>query len=243
MSYILLEIKEGMAASVSAKPKTIGSASAVSEVMTLLVEKLEDDQREKISHWIKLIEEHAEKLVQALTQAQLKRRKPEVVAAAAVYDAFLEFESRTNTKLGLPMMHEALSQSPCSINTTWNRLFDNRASLMGDYLDRVYVEKNGLPSDAVSSVIQGLTRAVYELTTDVKKWLEKIEIEAIELTQSLKPDIVSRDPLLIAVTVIYAAIQQHHGKMMVRISQRDLSLLSTSSPAMISKCWLEIFGS
>jgi len=228
-------------ASVSTELKTIASASAVSEVMNLLVEKLEDGQREKLSHWTKLIEEHAEKIVQALTQAQLKRRKPEVVAAAAFYDAFLEFESRTTIKLRLPMMHEALGQSPCSINTTWIRLFDNRASLMGDYLDRVYVEKNGLPSDAVSSVIHTLTKAVHEMTTEVKNWLEKIEIEAIELTQSLKPDIVNRDPLLIAVTVIYAAIQRHHGKMMVRISQRDLSLLSTSSPAMISKCWLELF--
>ena len=232
-----------MAASVSTKLKTIGSASAVSEVMNLIVDKIEDDQREKLSHWIKLIEEHAEKIVHALTPAQLKRRKPEVVAAAAVYDAFLEFESRTTIKLRLPMMQEALSQSPCTINTTWNRLFDNRASLMGDYLDRVYIEKNGLLSDAVSSVIQALTKAVYEMTTEVKKWLEKIEIEAIELARSLKSDIVSRDPLLIAVTVIYAAIQRHHGKMMVRISQRDLSLLSTSSPAMISKCWLKLFES
>ena len=232
-----------MAASVSAKPKIIGSASAVSEVMNLLVDKIEDDQREKLLHWIKLIEEYAEKIVHALTPAQLRRRKPEVVAAAAVYDAFLEFKSRTTIKLRLPMMHEALGQSSCSINTTWNRLFDNRASLMGDYLDRVYIEKNGLPSDAVSSVMHALTRAVYQLTTEVKKWLAKIETEAIELTQSLKPAIVSRDPLLIAVTVVYATIQRHHGKMRVRISQRDLSLLSTSSPAMISKCWLELFES
>ncbi len=230
-------------ASVSTKLKTIVSASAVSEVMSLLVEKLEDDQREKLSHWIKLIEEYAEKIVHALTPAQLKRRKPEVVAAAAIYDAFLEFESRTTMKLRLPLMHEALGQSSCIINTTWNRLFDNRASLMGDYLDRVYIEKNGLLSDAVSTVIHALTRAVYGLTTEVKNWLEKIEIESIELTQSLNPDIMSRDQLLIAVTIVYASIKRHHGKMMIRISQRDLSLLSTSSPAMISKCWLELFES
>ena len=231
-----------MAASVSTKLKTIGSTSAVSEVMNLIVEKLENDQREKLSHWIKIIEEHAEKIVFELTPAQLKRRKPEVVAAAAIYDAFLEFESRTTIKLRLPLTHEALGQSTCSINTTWNRLFDNRVSLMGDYLDEVYIEKNGLPSDAISSVIQALTRAVHKLTPEVKKWLEKIEIEAIELTQSLKPE-NSWDTLLIAVTVVYAAIQRHHGKMMIRISQRDLSLLSTSSPAMVSKCWLELFES
>ncbi len=228
-------------ASVSTELKMIASASALSEVMNLLVEKLQDDQREKLSHWMKLIEEHAEKIVQALTHAQLKRRKPEVVATAAIYDALLEFESRTTIKLRLPEMYEVLGQSPCSINTTWIRLFDNRASLMGDYLDRVYVDKKGLLSDAVSNVIQALTRAFYELTNEVKKWLETIEIEAIELTHSLKPDALNRDPLLIAVTIVYAAIQRHHGKMMVRISQRDLSLLSTSSPAMISKCWLELF--
>ena len=231
-----------MAASVSTKLKTIGSTSAVSEVMNRLVEKLENDQREKLSHWIKIIEEYAEKIVLELTPAQLKRRKPEVVAAAAVYDAFLEFESRTTIKLRLPLMHEALGQSTCSINTTWNRLFDNRGSLMGDYLDEVYIEKNGMLSDAISPVIRALTRAVHKLTPEVKNWLEKIEIEAIELTQSLKPE-NSWDTLLIAVTVVYAAIQRHHGKMMIRISQRDLSLLSTSSPAMVSKCWLELFES
>jgi len=163
-----------MAASVSTKLKTIGSTSAVSEVMNRLAEKLENDQREKLSHWVKIIEEHADKIVLELTPAQLKRRKPEVVAAAAVYDAFLEFESRTTIKLRLPVMHEALGQSTCSINTTWNRLFDNRVSLMGDYLDEVYVEKNGLLSDAISSVIHALTRAIHKSTPEVKNWLEKI---------------------------------------------------------------------
>ena len=153
-----------MAASVTTTPETITTVSAVSSVMNLLVEKLDDAQREKLSQWMKLIEEHAEKIVQGLTPVQLKRRNMEVVAAAAVYDAFLEYESRTEVKLRLPLMHEVLDKSQCSINTTWNKLFDHRGSMRGDQLDVVYVGKNTSLSEAITSVIQALTKAVDGLT-------------------------------------------------------------------------------
>ena len=229
-------------ASVSTNLEMIASASAVSEVISLLVENLEDDQKESLALWTKLIEEYAETIVQGLTPAQLKRRKPEVVAAAAVYDAFLEFESRTNIRMSLPMMHEALRRSQCSINTTWNRLFDIRVSLRGERLDEVYFEKNGLLSDAISSVILTLSKAIDSLTPELKDWLERIETEAIELMQSLSPDIVNMygHPIA-AVTVIYAAMHRHHGKILIRISQRDLSIISATSQAMISRCWIELF--
>jgi hypothetical protein len=229
-------------ASVSTTLETITTASAVSDVMNLLVEKLDDTQREKLSHWIKLIEEHAESVVRNLTPAQLKRRKMEVVSAAAVYDAFLEFESRTTVKLRLPLMHEALGRSQCTINTTWNKLFDSRGALRGNQLDVVYISKSGSLTDAISNVIQALAKAVDKLTPEISKWLDDIKTEAIELTQSVPQDIVNNyDTLTGAVTIIYAAIQHHHGKMQVKISQRDLSLLSATSPALISKCWIDFF--
>jgi len=229
-------------ASVAANLEMIASTSAISDVISLLMEKLEEDQKERLVHWIKPLEEYAEKIVQALTPAQLKRRKPEVVAAAAIYDAFLEFESRTNIKMRLPLMHEALGRSQCSINTTWNRLFDIRTPLRGERLDEVYFEKNGLLSDAISSVILTLSKAAEIFTSKLKVWLGIIETEAIELSQSLNPAIASMfDAPIIAVTVIYAAMRRHHGKMRIRICQRDLSIISSTSQAMISKCWIDLF--
>ena len=229
-------------ASVSTTLETITTASIVSDVMSLILEKFNETQREKLSQWVKLIEEHAERVVRDLAPAQLKRRKIEVVAAAAIYDAFLEFESRTDVKLGLPQMHEALGRSQCSINTTWNKLFDNRGSLRGDQLDVVYIDKNGSLSDAITNVMQVITKAVDGMTPIMHKWLDDIRTEAIELTQSLSDNFIQRyDTLTGAVTVIYAAIQHHHGKMQVRIAQRDLSLLSATSPALISKCWIDLF--
>jgi hypothetical protein len=231
-----------MAASVSTTLEAITTASAVSDVMNFVVEKLDDPEREKLSHWMKPIEEHAEKIIRNLMPAQLKRRKMEVVAAAAVYDAFLEFESRTSVRLGLPLMHEALGRSQCSINTTWNKLFDSRGSLRGEQLGVVYVDKNGSLADAIANVMQALAKAVDEVTPIMNRWLEDIRTEAIELSQLVSPDIVKNyDPLTGAVTIIYAAIQRHHGKMQVRIAQRNLSLLSATSPALISKCWIELF--
>jgi len=229
-------------ASVSTALETIATFTIVSDIMNLIVEKVDDAQKKKLSQWIKLIEEHAERIMRNLTPVQLKRRKIEVVAAAAIYDAFLEFESRTGVKLKLPQLHKALGQSQCSINTTWINLFDSRGSLRGDRLDVVYVDKSGSLSDAIANVMQALTKAVDVLTPTINKWLEDIKTEAIELSQSIPDSIVKKyDNLTGAVTTIYASIQHHHGKMQVRLAQRDLSLLSATSSAMISKCWIDLF--
>jgi len=230
-------------ASVSTTLETITTATVVSNAMNLIIEKVDDAQRKKLSQWAKLIEEHAENVMRNLTPVQLKRRKIDIVVAAAIYDAFLEFESRTGVKLRLPQLQEALGLNQCSVNTTWINLFDNRRSLRGDQLGVVYVDKSGSLSDAINNVMQSLTKAVDVLTPTINKWLEDIKKEAIELSQSIPDSVVKKyDTLTGAVTIIYAATQHHHGKMQVRLAQRDLSLLSATSPAMISKCWIDLFA-
>ena len=241
-SYIFLELRYVMA-SVSTKLETISLASVVSEVMTRLIESLTDDQKEKLNQWTKSIEDAAEVKVLKLIPKQLKKRKPEVVAAAAIYDTFLEFESRTKVKVGLNQMQKVLGQSACSINTSWKRLFDNRVSLKGEFLDLVYTERDGTVTAAISNVIQALERAVEQPTSEAMTWLEAIHAEAIELSKIISSSNATKyDTLIVAITTIYAAIQRHHGKMMIRIGQRDLSLLASTSPAMISRCWIEFFG-
>jgi len=230
-------------ASVSTTLEAVALASVVSDVMTRLVDSLTDDQKEKLTQWTESIEDAAEVKVQKLIPKQLKRRKPETVAAAAIYDAFIEFESRTKVKVGLNQMQEVLGQKACSINTSWKRLFDNRVSLRGEFLDLVYTERKGTISDAISNVIQALKRAVEKPTKEAMTWLKEIHTEAIELSKIISSSDAARyDTLIVAITTIYAAIQQHHGKMMIQIGQRDLSLLASTSPAMISKCWIEFFG-
>ena len=140
------------------------------------------------------------------------------------------------------MIQRSLGRSTCIINNTWKRLFDNRVSLRGEFLV-VYAERNGTISDAISKVIQALGRAVDTPPPEVKDWLTKIQNEATAISKTLLPDVASRyDTLLVAITTIYAAIQRYPGKMMILITQRNLSLLSSTSPAMISKCWIDLFG-
>ncbi|MGY5860119.1 MAG: hypothetical protein RTU63_12175 [Candidatus Thorarchaeota archaeon] len=231
-------------ASVSTSMESVSLANEVSVVMTRLFETLTNNQKKKLTQWTGFIEDAAEKKVQMLIPKQLKRRNPEAVAAAAVYDAFIEFESRTQVKVGLNQMQEALGRTACSINTAWKRLFDNRVSLRGEKLGLVYTERNGTIPDAIINVIQALADAVEESTRErIKDWLAAIETEAIELSKTLMPDVTENyDTLLVAVTTIYAAIKQYPGKMLIQIGQRDLSMMSCTSPAMISKCWIEFFG-
>ncbi|TFG99393.1 hypothetical protein E4H12_02925 [Candidatus Thorarchaeota archaeon] len=230
-------------ASVTSKLETVALVSAVGYMMRRLIDNLPKDQTERLSQWIETIEDAAEVKVQKLTSKQLKRRTPEVIVTAAVYDTFFEYESRTKVKVGLPFLQKTMGYTKCSINTAWKSLFDNRATLRSEFLDMVCTERNGTISDAISKVIQALERAVDESTSEVKNWLEDIETEAIELSKTIISDAANRyDSLLLATTTIYAAIKHYPGKMVIKISQRELSLLSSTSPAMISKCWLDLFG-
>lgn len=230
-------------ASVSTKLESIALENVVSHMMTRLLESIPDEQKEKLAQWIGEIETAAEEKVQELTEKQLKKRNREAVAAAAIYDSFLQFESRTDVQVGFNQMQTALGRSACSINTAWKRLFDNRVYLRGESLDMVLTERDGTVYDAISKVIHALKRAAEKITQEAVKWLEEIETEAIELSKTIPSSTIDRyDALLIAITTIYTAIQWHHGKAMIPIGQKDLSLLAATSPAMISKCWIELFN-
>jgi hypothetical protein len=230
-------------ASVSTSIEAISLTSAVSQAMTRVYESLKTEQKEKLAQWIEDIEAASEEKVRKITPNQMKNRKPEAIAAAALYDAFIQFESRTEVKIGLNELQEALCQSACSINTAWKRLYDNRVYLRGEFLDVVYSEKEGTITDAISRVIHTLRRAVETSNQEVTTWLAEIENEAIDLSETIPRGVIDKyDSLLIAITSIYTAARQYHGKMIVPIGQRDLSLLGATSPATICKCRSEFFG-
>ena len=226
-------------ASVSTTIERVELGSVVSGVMTRVIEDLPKEQKATLLQWIEEIENAAQKLM----PDQMKKREPETVAAAAVYDAFLQFESRTNIKVGLTQLHRAIGRSACSINTAWKRLFDKRVYLQGDKLEMDYRLRRGTALDVIPNVMQILKEAAKEQTPEVIAWLTEIEKDAIELTKTVATSASDKyDAALVAVTVIYSAVQRYHGKPIVVIGQKDLSLLAVTSPAMISKCWLEFFG-
>lgn len=220
--------------------------SAVSHAMTVLIQGFSEEQREKLSQWVVSIEDTAEAKIQNLHRQmpnKLKRKNPEVLAAAAIYDTFLEYESRTDVKLGLNLMQNSLGLTGCSINNAWSRLFDNRVFVRGSFLHLKYEEREGKLDDVISNVIQALKKAADSPTEEALKWLHEIRKEALEISSTIPSYSQDRyDVLLVASAVIYAAAKQHVGKMMFQFGQRELSLLASTSPAMISKCWLDIFG-
>ena len=231
-------------ASVSKTMAAVDLGNLVSNIVSRLLDSFTEIQKKRLSQWIKDIESVADENVQRLLPNQKKRRQPEIIAAAAVYDAILQYESRTQVRVPLSHMQTALGLSACSINTAWKRLFDTRVFLRGEKLDVVYAGKDDSALDVIPNVIQSLRKAAKEDTEEVRSWLAEIEKEAIELTKTIPPSTGKNyDALLVAVTAIYAAIQLYHGKSVIPIGQKDMSILGATSSSMISKCWLEFFGS
>jgi hypothetical protein len=214
----------------------------VSEMLVLILEKLSNEERERIDSWLPLIEEHAEKLILELKKTIANSRKLEIIAAASIYDAFLEYESRTAVKVRLPLMKETLSLRPCSINATWTRLFNNRVLLRRDFLNPVYSNGSISFQDAVYRVLTNITRAITEKNDEVKIWIAEIHALACELLDTTdKTKAVEYDSVLVGTAAIYAAIRRYPGKPRIQISQRDLAQFCCHSPAMLSRVWLELY--
>ncbi len=221
--------------------------NAVTQAMNQLIERFPDEQRSKLSQWVEVIEDAADAKVHNLQKRmpeKLKRKNPDIVVAAAIYDAFIEYETRTDVKVGLNFMQSSLGYNSCSINNAWKKLYDNRVFLRGEFLELEYGKREGTLGEVISNVIEVLKSATDSPKEEAKKWLDEIEREALELSATLPHSSMDRyDVLLIASAVIYAATKQHKGKMIVHFGQRELSMLASTSPAMISKCWLDLFGS
>jgi hypothetical protein len=230
-------------ASTSIGVQIIDEKSIISEMLEVILEKLGDEDRKRMNPWIHDIEEYSEQLVLGLKQKKISKRRPEILAAAAIYDAFLEYESRTTVKFGLPLMKEMFGFAPCSINSAWTQLFDSRALLRKDYLNPVYSNKSLSQKDAVFAVVNNINRAIIGTNTDVEKWITNIRSLACQLLERIdSSNAAGYDCVLVATAAIYAAIRRYTGKPRIQISQRDLAQFCNHSPAMLSKVWLELFG-
>lgn len=213
-------------------------------MIVVLLEKLDETEREKMSAWIPLIEEHAEQLVHGLKRKTTSKRKPEIVTAASLYDALLEYESRTHVRYRLSLMSETFGLPTCSINAAWIQLFNNRATLRKGYSNPVNGNDNYNYREALDAILANITRAVIEMTEAVETYVNQIREQARQLLETMDcTKAEDYESVLVAAAAIYAAICGFHGKRRIQISQRDLSDFCNYSPSMLSKVWLGLFAS
>jgi len=213
-------------------------------MIAALLEKLDVTEREKMSAWIPLIEEHAEQLIHGLRRRTTSKRMPEILVAAALYDAFLEYESRTHVRCRLSLMREIFGLSTCSINAAWIHLFNNRATLRKGYSNPVNGNENYDYGEAVDAILANITRAVVGMTEAVEAYINQIQEQACQLFETMDcAKAEEYDSVLVAAAAIYAAICTLHGKRRIQVSQRNLSDFCSCSPSMLSKVWLGLFAS
>ncbi len=217
--------------------------NTITEFVGRIYDSLDEESKARVVEWMPNIEEYSKHLIDGLRPKDTQRRRIDVLIAAAVYDAFLEFESRTNTTIGFPLLENVFNLKICTINSTWSRLFDNRAKLSLELLDMVYLAKDQSVADGVCLVIRKLEKAVTEKSIHIQEWLHVIQKNALDLNDELDKDLCRiYDPMVVAVVLIYAAMKFHHGKFAIKIAQQNLADLSGYSTSQVSKCWVDLFG-
>ncbi|TFG32160.1 hypothetical protein EU527_10775 [Candidatus Thorarchaeota archaeon] len=230
-------------ASISIGIQTIHEKNSVNEILNKICDSLDKKDRSLLMPWLPQIEEYAIQLIDNLRPKDIRRRKGDVLVAAALYDAFLEFESRTKKPIRLPFLQEALSLKIGSINAVWKSLFDNKAPLTMELIEYIRLTRDQTIEDAISVIINQLTRATQKRNEDAIEWLRTIERDAIVQNGMICNTAYSGyDIIVIAATLVYAAAKFHHSKMRIRLTQRELAILSGVSTSLISKCWVDLFG-
>ena len=218
--------------------------SIITEVVGKICDSLDQEAKESVLPWISDIEEYSKQVIENLRPKDTQKKRADVLVAAAIYDAFLEFESRTDMPLGLLQLEKVLNLRACSISSTWSKLFDTRVSLSSELLDTIHLTRDQTIADGIQLTIKMIERADSEKKHPVRDWLRMIEKEALDLLLGASSDIYTEfDPMVVAVVFVYASMKFHRGKMLLKIVQHDLADLSGFSTSQVSKCWTKLFGS
>ncbi|MFW9956620.1 MAG: hypothetical protein ACFFCT_01000 [Candidatus Odinarchaeota archaeon] len=213
-------------------------------MLAAIIENISEEERIKIDRWLPLIEDYAEQLIHELKKKTVSKRRSDILSAASLYDAFLEFESRTSVRIRLPLLKETLGLKQCSINSAWTQLFDNRAILRKDYLNPVHNNGSLNYQEAVIAVLTNMIRAIIDKTTKLDAWIVEIRILACKYLDTMDhAKAAEYDSVLVSTAAVYSALRNYPGKPRIQISQRDLAQFCNHSPAMLSKVWLELFTS
>lgn len=215
---------------------------AVSQALSPVLENLDEDARTRIEQWLPEIEEEIQNSLCKLRHYQIKHRKRDTLLAAAMYDAFLKFESRTQTCLRTPQIAESLGQPMCVVNRVWTELFDNRAKLHYHRLKSIR-KKCSNPRDLVPQVIDALRGALERSMPETEEWFSHIEAHAKDLLLLLPPTaIMQYDARLLSALAVYTASRLYHGKPLVNITYSTLSVVCGWSITMLSQTWTDVFS-
>jgi hypothetical protein len=213
---------------------------AVSQSMSLLLENMSEQAQARLAQWLPEIEEQAVQSITQLTNQQVSRRRPEIIAVAALYRAFLEFESRTGVRVRTPFLSEALGVALCSISSVYHALFNKKVKVLNHRIELIRMLSND-PADLVIEVIDSLQNALEEQTSRTKEYFTCVQADAISMVSSLeKKQYATYDPDVLAAAAVFGAIQQQPTREVVHVSQIGIAMTNRFSPAMLSKVWLEL---
>ncbi len=213
----------------------------VSQSMSVLLGSMKEEVRRQLDQWLSEIEEHAQQSIACLKNVQVSRRRPEIVAAAAIYQSFLVFESRTRVQVTTPFLCKSLGITPCATNEAYRVLFDRRVKIQSHRVGCIRMSSE-VPADLVKEIIDSLQNALEERTSRTAEWFVSVQAEAISMVGSLTDaQRASYDPDVLAAAAVYGAIQMQPSQNVVQVAQKDIALTCRCSGAMVSKVWLNIF--
>jgi hypothetical protein len=214
---------------------------AVSQSTSLLVKNMNDEARERLEQWIPEIEEHAVRSIAELPYILAARRRPEILAAAALYQAFLEFESRTGLAVRTPYLSEALGIKLCSLSEAYGKLFDRKVRVLHHNIECIQMLSDD-PADLVKEVIASLVSALEEQNPTAADWFAEVQEDAIVMVDSLKKQQQGTyEPDVIAAAAVFGAIRRQTAQEVVHVAQKDIAQTCRFSPSLVSKVWLEFF--
>ncbi len=214
---------------------------AVGLSMSLLLENMSEEARQQLGQWLPEIEVHAAKSIAGLTNQQTSKRRPKIIVAAAIYQAFLEFETRTRLILRTRFISEALGLTLCSVNQAYCHLFDKRVRILSHRIECVRMLTEN-PGDLVLEIIANLMNALEEQTPEAIDWLAGVREDAISMVNSLERNQrASCEPDVLAAAAVFGAVQRQTTRAVVHVAQKDIAMACRYSPALVSKVWLRLF--
>ncbi len=215
---------------------------AVSQSMSLLVENMSEEAQQQLGQWLPEIKEHAVKSIAELTRLQTSKRRPQIIVAAAIYQAFLEFENRTRFVLRTRFISGTLGLTLCSISQAYCNLFDRRVRVLSHRIERVRMLSED-PADLVSEIVASLMNALEEQTPEAVDWLAGVREDAISMVNSLeRRQRASCEPDVLAAAAVFGAAQRQTTRAVVHVAQRDIAMACRYSQALVSKVWLRLFS-
>ncbi|MCK5265545.1 MAG: hypothetical protein KAR03_08055 [Candidatus Thorarchaeota archaeon] len=218
----------------------ITKRDADSQVLSPILDKLDDESLKRLEPFIAEIEEYIQQAVSSVPQNKLRRRSRKALISAAIYDTFRVFEKRTKVRIRSEFIADCLGILMSVLNQNWRTLFDIRVKLDRNRIEIISGESEDIDK-LVSEVVHSLQDALEEKTPEVQAWFNIIEEEAKDILMRLdRKRMMDYPPEIVAVAAVYGVVQCK-GKPMVQLSQKIMSLTCSFSPAMISKVWLALF--